>query len=105
MGDMALEGMKAIEKYMNLSEDTILKRIREYDFPARKCGGIYVSDKEEIDQWRKRIARGEILRTQSPEPINNAVVPPLRSRRGESPILKKDHGEKKNLQKKITTPK
>lgn len=49
-----LSGMKQIAGYFGYSEATILKLIQESGFPARKIsGGIWESDKEMIDQWRR----------------------------------------------------
>lgn len=48
-----LYGMKAICDYINLTEATVLQRIRECGFPAAKMnGGIWESDTELIDEWR-----------------------------------------------------
>ena len=49
-----LIGMKEICDYMNRSEATVLKLIRELDFPAKQVGGIYEADKNEIKKWRKK---------------------------------------------------
>jgi hypothetical protein len=53
-----LSGMKQIRDYFNRSEATILQLIRQDEFPARKIAGIWESDTEEIDTWRKRQIRG-----------------------------------------------
>lgn len=47
-----MSGMKAIAAYMQRSEDSVLRLIREYGFPARKILGIWESDTEMIEQWR-----------------------------------------------------
>jgi len=48
-----LSGMLAIRSYYPYSESTILKLIREQDFPAVKIsGGIWESDTDLIDKWR-----------------------------------------------------
>lgn len=47
----ALTGMKEICQYMSRSEVTVLKLIRDQDFPAKKIGGIWESDKELVDEW------------------------------------------------------
>ena len=56
-----LSGMKAICDYVNRSEATVLKWIRELRFPSSKIGGgIWESDTELIDRWRRqRIAVDE----------------------------------------------
>lgn len=48
-----LSGMKEICLYMNRSEATVLKLIRERRFPANKIGGIWESDRDEIEAWRR----------------------------------------------------
>jgi hypothetical protein len=48
-----LQGMKEICDYIRRSEATVLKLIREEDFPARKICGQWESDKEAITMWRK----------------------------------------------------
>ena len=50
----SLTGMKAITDYVKRSEVTVLKLIRAEDFPAKKLGGIWESDTELIDEWRKK---------------------------------------------------
>jgi len=47
----ALTGMKEICQYMGRSEVTILKLIRDQDFPAQKIGGIWESDKDLVNEW------------------------------------------------------
>jgi len=50
-----LSGMKAICGYVNRSEVTVLKWIRELRFPSTKIGGgIWESDTELIDRWRRK---------------------------------------------------
>ncbi len=49
-----LTGMKEICNYCKLSESTLTKRISEEDLPAVKIGGIWESDTEDIDQWRRQ---------------------------------------------------
>ena len=52
--DKLLQGMKEICAYVNRSETTVLSWIRNLEFPASKLnGGIWESDKEAIDKWRK----------------------------------------------------
>ena len=48
-----LSGMKEICSHMNRSEATVLKMIRESDFPAIKIGGVWESDKALVEKWRK----------------------------------------------------
>ncbi len=59
----ALSGMKEITSYCRRSEATVLKWIRECDFPAEKIGGVgWESDTEVIDEWRKSILRDRFKR-------------------------------------------
>jgi len=53
----ALSGMKAICQYVNRSESTVLHWIRDLDFPAHKIGGIWESDRNLIDEWRRQQIR------------------------------------------------
>ncbi len=53
--DGALQGMKEICRYMGKSENTILRLIREKDFPAEKIAGEWVSDISLIVGWRQKI--------------------------------------------------
>lgn len=52
----ALSGMSEICQYVRRSHDTVLNWIRTMDFPAKKIGGVWESDRVLIDEWR----RGEI---------------------------------------------
>ncbi len=56
----ALSGMRAICDYVNRSEPTVLSWIREMDFPAKKIGGIWESDRRLIDEWRRLLVAGRI---------------------------------------------
>jgi len=57
-----LQGMKEICSYVNRSEATVLSWIRSRAFPASKVGGgIWESDKTEVDQWRKDQVAGRPL--------------------------------------------
>jgi len=54
---MGLVGMKAICGYVGLSESTIIELIQREDFPAAKLKGTWISDTQEIDDWRRGIIR------------------------------------------------
>jgi hypothetical protein len=54
----ALVGMKEIQKCVNMSEDTVLTWIRQVGFPAKKVGGIWISETEAITRWCAGIAEG-----------------------------------------------
>jgi len=54
----ALSGMTAIRDFnrsINLasSEASVIQMIRDEEFPAKKLGGIWESDKDMIIAWRK----------------------------------------------------
>ena len=51
--DGALQGMKEICRYMGRSEPTILRYVRNRNFPAAKLEGEWVSDTGLIAEWRK----------------------------------------------------
>lgn len=46
-----LTGMKDIQKQVNMSEASVLLWIRDANFPAKKIGGIWVSETEAINRW------------------------------------------------------
>jgi hypothetical protein len=50
-----LMGMKDIQKQVNMSEATVLAWIRNEGFPARKVGGVWVSETETINRWFAKI--------------------------------------------------
>jgi len=52
--DTHLIGMKAIADYIQRSEPTVLKLVKESGFPAKKISGIWESDKNAIGEWRIR---------------------------------------------------
>jgi hypothetical protein len=56
-----LYGMKAIRGFYPFSESTVLRDIRDKDFPAWKKDGIWISDTELIDDWRKGKVRAAPL--------------------------------------------
>lgn len=63
-----LEGMKAICNHVKRSESTVLDWIRFMGFPAKKLGGIWVSEAGLISDWKKKIiATGE---TQEKRPLH-----------------------------------
>ena len=57
--DGALQGMKEICRYMGKSEPTILRYIYTMNFPARKVGGIWLSDMDMIKAWRHDVIAGD----------------------------------------------
>lgn len=66
--------MTAIRDYcrsinMQSSEVTIIQLIKEEEFPAKKLGGVWESDKDLINGWRKRrLLNGSTEPESSPEP-------------------------------------
>lgn len=69
----ALSGMKEICGYFKRSESTILQLIRDCRFPAIKLGGIWESDTEEVDRWRKQWLRDEVTPKYPVEPVRNSA--------------------------------
>ena len=68
----ALSGMKDIRDYcrsiqLASSEASVLMMIHHYGFPARKIGGIWESNKESINNWRKQFVEGKIAPRQHKE--------------------------------------
>jgi hypothetical protein len=60
---MILSGMKEISKYLKRSEVTVLQWIRIYKLPANKFGGgVWESDSDLIDEWRRDTIKREILK-------------------------------------------
>ncbi len=57
--------MKAICRYMNRSEASVLVLIRDYSFPAKKIAGIWESDTDLADRWRVRQINGAKEKTLS----------------------------------------
>ncbi|KKN19532.1 hypothetical protein LCGC14_0944670 [marine sediment metagenome] len=53
--DSILQGSKEICAYIGRREDTLIKWIQQIGFPASKIGGgIWESDKQSIDAWRRK---------------------------------------------------
>ena len=48
----ALRGLKAIGEYLGVSENTVVKYIKDDGLPAGKIGGGWASDVESINAWR-----------------------------------------------------
>ena len=68
----ALIGMKSITDYLMRHESTVLTMVRQYPtLPIKKIGGIWESDTESIDNWKKRYFEGQ-------EPEKIAVVEPVK---------------------------
>jgi len=60
--DNALQGMAEICAYVNRSQATVLRWIRELGFPAVKiAGGTWESDKDLVDAWRRKQIEGETV--------------------------------------------
>ena len=68
----ALMGMKEIQKHVNLSESTVLIWIREVGLPAKKVGGIWISDTEAIDRWLLTL-----VESTAPDEASPSSPPPL----------------------------
>jgi len=88
-----LSGMLEICKYYPRSESTILKLIREMDFPAKKITeGIWESDTELIDKWR-------LEKIQAEQGLKRGGLESKRIL--ENRIKSREDGETKKLQKKV----
>ena len=56
-----LSGIKEISKYVCKSESTLMGWIFRCQFPAaRIAGGVWESDTEEVDAWRRRMVKDGI---------------------------------------------
>ena len=49
----ALSGMNEICQYVRRSPATVLNWIRTRDFPAKKIGGVWESDRVLVDEWKR----------------------------------------------------
>ncbi len=67
-----LSGMNEISQYVRRSHDTVLNWIRTRDFPAKKIGGVWESDRELIDDWRKGVITAPPVRITSGEDWKDA---------------------------------
>ncbi len=59
MAGRPLSGMKAICAYMQRSESSVLRLIRDYDFPAKKLMGVWETHTLLIERWRIRLLADE----------------------------------------------
>lgn len=78
----ALSGMKAIQEFCRTiglpsAESTVINFILSEEFPAKKLGGIWESDKDLIVEWRKkRLTTGNGNgNAAAPEPEKKLPVP------------------------------
>jgi hypothetical protein len=62
-----LEGMKQICMHVKRSEATVLDWIRFMSFPAKKLGGIWVSDTDLIVIWKKKIISDNVDEAITPQ--------------------------------------
>ena len=53
-----LIGMKSITDHEKVSTVTILAWIHKLGYPARKAGGVWLSDTDSIEKWRKNFVEG-----------------------------------------------
>lgn len=58
---MQLSGMNEISSYIKRSIPTVIELVATVDFPATKIGGVWESDTEMIDEWRKAFLKGRHL--------------------------------------------
>lgn len=66
-----LLGMNAIAQKAGVSNDVALDWIRNCGMPAEKMGGIWVSDSDLIDEWRRK-------RLLSPDKDKTQAIPAKR---------------------------
>lgn len=66
---------------LSSSESSIINMIQACDFPARKIGGIWESDKAMIIEWRRRFVNGEVEEKQKPEPPAKRIQPKVNGKR------------------------
>lgn len=53
-----LEGMAQIADYVGKSYPTVLKFIKNENFPAKKLGGEWTSYTDLVDEWKRRRVEG-----------------------------------------------
>lgn len=89
--DTILQGMGEIRAYVNRSEATVVRWIKELGFPARRItGGTYESDKALVDEWRRKQIDGEktgpsdaaVQTVAAPSPAAPAAAGRSRGRKG-----------------------
>jgi len=103
----ALSGMKAISQHcrsINLAsaECSILDMIRNENFPARKLGGVWESDKLLIATWRRNRLLSDAPQEDPPTASTNSAstsasskkpVVPARLRQAQSPDAANQKGK------------
>jgi hypothetical protein len=52
-----LHGMAEICQHINLTESTIVQKIRDEGFPAKKESHEWVASRKQVDIWRKKQAK------------------------------------------------
>ena len=55
----SLDGILAIGKWINRSETTVLKLIRQANLPAKKMGGVWVSNTDLMEKWKAALQEGK----------------------------------------------
>lgn len=53
----SLDTKAQICSYMQCGWERIEMLINKYKFPARKLGGLWVSDTDAIEEWRKKVVQ------------------------------------------------
>ena len=95
-----LEGMKAICNYVKRSEATVLDWIRFMAFPAKKLGGIWVSDTELISDWKKKIITSDEAETEQNKSETKRPDTETKAPAKEPPKGNMVKGSKKNVKKR-----
>ena len=53
--------MKKISEFICQSENAAIDRKRKYlNMPIEKCGGIWIGDRRDLDEWRRYYTRGQV---------------------------------------------
>lgn len=67
-----LTGIKAIKQYMGIQSDaTIMDRIQLQGMPATKIGGIWESETDLIDKWRREQIEKSVLGVPQRAPVRD----------------------------------
>ena len=77
----SLSGMAEIAAYVRRSEKTVLEWVYTMDFPARKIGGIWESDKDLIAVWRRARICGQPLMSRPEMDVSVPSPEPIKKRR------------------------
>jgi hypothetical protein len=96
-GDMGiLMGMAAIASHMGRTPSTVMSLIKQYrSLPIKKVGGVWESDTESIDTWKRRYFEGIESKT---EEIEDPV-----EKRDDETEKSPGKGKKRGIKKKVSS--